>query len=148
MLARAVVAFVALPGVVAFAIPILLLAPGDRWSSFTGAGIMVAGLGTTLLLWCVREFYVRGRGTLAPWSPPQDLVTTGPYRFSRNPMYLAVLLVLAGWAIGFGSGSLTRYALGVMLLFVVRVIAFEEPWLARTHPEQWLAYRRRVRRWL
>ncbi len=65
----------------------------------TPRGVPLLGLGTVLLLWCVRDFYVAGRGTLAPWDPPRHLVTVGLYRVSRNPMYLAVLLVLTGWAI-------------------------------------------------
>src|SRR4051812_3032245 len=118
MLARALVAFIALPGVVAFAIPLLYLRRPYPWSSLRLDGAVIAGAGIAMLLWCVREFYLRGRGTLAPWSPPQHLVTSGPYHFSRNPMYLAVLLVLAGWAVGFRSGPLSLYAVGVMLLFL------------------------------
>ena len=48
--------------------------------------LLLPGIG--LLLWCVREFYVRGKGTLAPWDPPRHLVASGLYRISRNPMYL------------------------------------------------------------
>jgi hypothetical protein len=63
-----------------------------------------------------------GRGTLAPWAPPTHLVTVGLYRFARNPMYVAVLIHL-------------------------RVVTYEEPWLARTFGADWLAYRGRIPRW-
>ena len=77
LLVRAVVAFVALPGVVAFVAPLLLAMSVQR--AFTEWwGIVPLGLGTVLLLACVREFYVSGRGTLAPWAPPSALVVTGP----------------------------------------------------------------------
>jgi len=93
-----------------------------------------------LLLWCVRDFYLAGKGTLAPWDPPRHLVVVGLYRVSRNPTYLAVSLVLIGWAIGYRSGTLAAYALAVMVAFPLRVAFWEEPWLARTHQEQWTRY--------
>jgi len=94
LLARAVLAFLALPGTVAFLIPWLLVEPRRSGQFVDARGLVPFVLGTVLLLWCVREFYVAGRGTLAPRSPPRHLVATGLYRFSRNPMYIAVVLVL------------------------------------------------------
>ncbi len=139
-------AFLALPGVVAFGAPLLLLKPPGR--PLTAGGAILAAAGSLLLLWCVREFYVAGRGTLAPWSPPKHLVTTGPYRRSRNPMYVAVILILWGWAAGFQSRALASYALIVMIAFHLRVLLHEEPWLARTFGDEWARYKARVPRWL
>jgi protein-S-isoprenylcysteine O-methyltransferase Ste14 len=147
MFLRAVFAFVACPGVVAFAAPITwMVANGARPVHPLGLALVAAGLAA--LLWCVRDFYVAGRGTLAPWAPPQTLVVVGLYRVSRNPMYVAVSAILLGWAFTFGSPGLLGYALVVMLAFHWRVVHGEEPWLARTHGERWHDYRRRVRRWL
>ena len=101
-----------------------------------------------MLLWCVRDFYVSGRGTLAPWVPPRELVVVGLYRMSRNPMYVSVILVLVGWAVGFRSMPLALYALAVAVGFHLRVVLGEEPWLAQTHGEKWVRYRDRVPRWL
>jgi protein-S-isoprenylcysteine O-methyltransferase Ste14 len=106
------------------------------------------GVGSVLLLVCVREFYVAGRGTLAPWAPPTSLVATGPYKWSRNPMYVAVLLILTGWAIGFQSWDMALYAVVVAVVFHVRVVLHEEPWLARTFGDVWTQYRAQVPRWL
>jgi protein-S-isoprenylcysteine O-methyltransferase Ste14 len=143
---KAVLAFLALPGVVAFGVPLLLLKPAA--ASIAWPGALAAAAGVVLLLWCVWEFYAAGKGTLAPWSPPRSLVTSGPYRWSRNPMYVAVILVLWGWAAGFQSRTLATYALAVMLAFHLRVVFGEEPWLARQHGEQWERYKRAVPRWL
>src|SRR5882762_2663086 len=99
MLIRAIAAFVALPGIVAFALPIAIGTSAGRPVQHVTIAAAVLGLGTLLLLWCVREFYVAGRGTLAPWAPPKHLVTTGPYRRSRNPMYVGVITILIGWSI-------------------------------------------------
>lgn len=145
---RALIAFLALPGVVAFAVPLWLLAPRPLLQSFDPLGLIPLISGVILLLWCVRDFYVAGRGTLAPWDPPRELVVVGLYRFSRNPMYVAVLLVLIGWAVGYRSPSLGIYAFAVALAFHLRVVFGEEPWLAKTHGEKWIRYTERVPRWI
>ena len=147
MLARAVLAFVACPGIVAYAVPFLLHRI-ESDSHRNRAGLILLCIGTLLLLWCVRDFYVAGRGTLAPWAPPRRLVTVGLYRYTRNPMYIAVALVLLGWALWFESWMLLTYALAVTAAFHVRVVFGEEPWLARTHGEAWQRYKARVPRWL
>jgi protein-S-isoprenylcysteine O-methyltransferase Ste14 len=142
---QALVAFLALPGVVAFLVP-WLLRPRPARPHAAGAPLLALGVG--LLLWCVRDFYVAGRGSLAPSAPPRRLVTVGLYRHSRNPMYVAVLITLAGWAVLFGAARLWGYAAAVAAAFQLRVVYGEEPWLARRHAEDWAAYRARVPRWL
>lgn len=147
LFARALVAFIALPGIVAFLVPLLLWGPGttafsNRW------GVVPLGVGIVLLLACVREFYIAGRGTLAPWAPPTALVVTGLYKWSRNPMYVAVLLMLSGWALGFQSWPLALYAVAVLVAFHLRIVLHEERWLARTFGDAWIQYRTRVSRWL
>jgi protein-S-isoprenylcysteine O-methyltransferase Ste14 len=141
---RALLAFVALPGVVAFAIPLWML-PRPQTDT-VASGFVVAAVGALILLQCVRDFYVAGKGTLAPWSPPRHLVTTGLYRFSRNPMYVGVTTILVGWAIAYQSGVHAIYAASILVAFYLRVVFFEEPWLAATHGRKWQAYRARVTR--
>lgn len=143
-LASAVFAFLAMPGVVAFVVP-WLMRPRERPAS--AGGLLLIFVGMFLLLWCVRDFYVAGRGTLAPWAPPERLVIVGLYRRSRNPMYVAVLLVLTGWATAFRSPALWTYAAIIAIAFQLRVVYGEEPWLARMHGADWDTYRARVRRW-
>ena len=145
--ASALFAFMALPGMVAFLIPLAVIrAPTVPWTN--PLGFLPLVVGTLLLVWCVRDFYVAGKGTLAPWDPPKHLVTVGLYRRSRNPMYVAVTLILIGWAIGFRSTPLLAYAALIAVLFHLRVVYFEEPFLARTHGTDWIRYRSTVRRWL
>src|SRR5262245_22535075 len=146
-LLRALLAFLALPGLVAFVVPISVAWPFEL-REFRTFGLVPLAAGIGLLLWCVRNFYVAGEGTLAPWDPPRHLVVVGPYRVSRNPMYLAVDLILIGWAIGFRSRWLLLYALVMMVAFHLRVVLHEEPFLARTHRQEWPRYMERVPGWL
>jgi protein-S-isoprenylcysteine O-methyltransferase Ste14/pimeloyl-ACP methyl ester carboxylesterase len=146
-LTRAILAFITLPGVVAFAVPLLLAWPIEA-GDFRMAGLVPLLAGILLLLWCARDFFVAGKGTLAPWDPPRHLVVSGPYRFSRNPMYIAVSLVVVGWALGFGEAALWLYALALMVAFHVRTVYKEEPGLARSHRKEWERYAARVPRWV
>jgi protein-S-isoprenylcysteine O-methyltransferase Ste14 len=146
---RALFAFIALPGVVAILAPSWIAAGSLRnGGPFHSVGLVPLILGFVLLLWCVRDFFVSGKGTLAPWSPPKNLVTIGLYRHSRNPMYVAIALMLGGWALAFASLSLAIYAVFVIAAFHLRVVFGEEPWLARTHGAKWDEYKARVPRWL
>lgn len=92
-----------------------------RLSLHWPVGSVVVVFGTVGLLWCVRDFYVSGKGTLAPWAPPQNLVVVGLYRYSRNPMYVAVTVIVFGWAAAFCSVGLLAYALAVIVAFHLRV---------------------------
>jgi protein-S-isoprenylcysteine O-methyltransferase Ste14 len=148
LLLRAIFAFLVLPGIVGYAIPWWMASAQPEPSGAQQLGWVPMVGGTALLLWCVREFYVAGRGTLAPWSPPRYLVTTGPYRRCRNPMYAAVTTLLLGWAVLFWSQSLALYAACVAAMFHLRVVLFEEPWAARRFGDEWHAYCARVPRWV
>jgi protein-S-isoprenylcysteine O-methyltransferase Ste14 len=149
---RTIVAFLVLPGTVGVLFPLLLIQPTRRVREFAAGGWPVVAIAVALLLWCVREFYSAGGGTLAPWSPPKHLVATGPYQFSRNPMYVAVSMLVCGWAVGFRSAALAVYAAAVMiafqLRFQLRVVFGEEPSLAHRFGPEWARYTSRVRRWL
>lgn len=148
MFIRALIAFLVLPGVVAGVVPFLILGGDAHLARTAPCGITLFCIGFLLLLWCVRDFYVSGKGTLAPWDPPKRLVVVGLYRFVRNPMYVAVLTVVAGWSLAFGSGWLGLY-LGILAVaFHLRVLFHEEPWLSRQFGADWGAYAKAVPRWL
>jgi protein-S-isoprenylcysteine O-methyltransferase Ste14 len=90
----------------------------------------------------------RAKTSPRPWRPSTALVTTGPYRFTRNPMYLGMTLVYAGvaiWVNAIWPLLLLPLALVVMQ---VGVIAREEAYLERVFGDAYREYRRRARRWL
>jgi protein-S-isoprenylcysteine O-methyltransferase Ste14 len=148
MFLRAVLAFLALPAVVGGLVPWLLLG-SDRWrtqGTWLGWPILLCSGG--VVLWCVRDFYKIGKGTLAPWDPPRKLVIVGLYRFVRNPMYIGVLGWVAGWSLIAGSPVLGTYNIFLIIAFHLRVVFYEEPVLVREFGNEWARYRATVNRWL
>jgi protein-S-isoprenylcysteine O-methyltransferase Ste14 len=148
LLVRAIIAFVALPGIVAFALPLAIVHFTAHSSGFARAGFLELAIGVAILLSCVRAFYISGRSTLAPWSPPVTLVRDGLYKWSRNPMYIGVLLIIAGLALGFRSQVLWIYVAALAVAVHLRVVFGEEPFLARTYGDVWTDYKKRVPRWV
>ena len=80
-----------------------------------------------VLLASVWEFFAAGDGTLAPIDAPRQLVVSGLYRFTRNPMYNGVVAVLLGQAWFFSSVRLLEYAATVLVCFHLFVVLYEEP---------------------
>ena len=148
MFFRALIAFLALPGIVAGLIPLLIARGDTNHHGGFAIGFGVLALGVMLLLWCVRDFYVSGKGTLAPWDPPKRLVIVGLYRFVRNPMYVAVLTVVLGWTLVFGSVWLAFYMVVLAMAFHLRVMFYEEPRMRQQFAAEWKAYSAAVPRWL
>lgn len=104
-------------------------------------------LGLTLAAWAMALF-VRAGTPVKPFAEAKGFVRNGPYRFSRNPMYLGLLLLLIGAAIGFGS--LTPWLVLPAFVFVInrRFIEPEEAMLEKQFGEDYRRYRASVRRWL
>ncbi|MDX2287844.1 MAG: isoprenylcysteine carboxylmethyltransferase family protein [Hyphomicrobiaceae bacterium] len=78
---------------------------------------------------------------------PRELITTGPFRYSRNPIYLAFLLPILSLAI-YDAAVAAGTALGYVLMMTLVVIRREEAELALRFPAAFTAYRRRVPRWI
>ena len=148
MFLKALLALLFLPGTVSGLIPALII-NFDPWRS-EGLAIclLFSALGLSILLSCVWTFYKKGKGTLAPWSPPKGLMVTGLYRYMRNPMYVGISLIIIGLAIFFGSPLLIGYLALVVSAFNLRVIFAEEPWLNRQFEAEWKLYSSQVSRWI
>jgi protein-S-isoprenylcysteine O-methyltransferase Ste14 len=123
--------------------------PIDRPS----AAIAIAGaaVGVALWLWLDGVATMRfraARTSMIPMRPSTALVTSGPYRFTRNPMYLGMAFLYAGAALGFGVIWALAVLPAVILAVDRLVIAREEPYLEERFGEPYREYKRRVRRWL
>jgi protein-S-isoprenylcysteine O-methyltransferase Ste14 len=123
--------------------------PIDRPSVGVTLAGSVIGIGAWLLLDGAAMLFFRRAGTsMIPIKPSTALVTTGPYRFTRNPMYVGMAFLYMGLA--FALGFIWPLAvLPVVIVAVDRlVIAVEEAYLHRRFGEDYSEYTRRVRRWL
>jgi protein-S-isoprenylcysteine O-methyltransferase Ste14 len=128
----------------AMAFPGLGLGPAARYfigSVITLIGILVGPVGGAGL------FHLH-RTAIIPVKPATSLVTSGIYRWTRNPMYLGMALIYAGLAIVFDS--LLALVLLIVVLAIIQgyAIAREEAYLERAFGEDYAAYKRRVRRWI
>jgi protein-S-isoprenylcysteine O-methyltransferase Ste14 len=111
-----------------------------------GAPLVAAGF--ALWVWTVRLFARIGRGTLAPWDPTERLVAEGPYAHVRNPMITAVLAVLLGEALVFGSISILIWAAIFAAINHVFFLVYEEPAVERRFGEEYRRYKGSVPRWV
>lgn len=151
VLGRAIRFTVLVPGTIAGVVPAALgYATGGAWSApfWRWLGLVPLALGLGLYGWTAGLFAVRGRGTPGPWDPPRRLVIEGPYRVSRNPMYVAVLAVILAQGVLWESAWTVGYGILVGAAFHLRVTQSEEPTLARQFGEDWRTYTRRTRRWI
>ena len=147
-----VVFLVLTPGVVAGLIPGLItgwrIPWADGWSSPAAILAGVAILSGVLVLLDAFIRFARADGTPAPPMPTEHLVVVGPYRYVRNPMYLAVLTIIVGQALLFGSWGTLIYGGTVLLAVVLFVLGYEQPTLEREYGDEYREYRRNVRGWI
>jgi protein-S-isoprenylcysteine O-methyltransferase Ste14 len=142
------------PGMVAGLIPYFLLGnPGvetfkHELTAAQYAAIFLFVLGIAILFYCITMFAVKGKGTLSPADPTKKLVVSGPYKFSRNPMYVGVLLILIGEALFFSSASMWVYTAFVFIAFYLFIVLHEEPRLEGDFGDEYKLYVKKVRRWL
>ncbi len=112
------------------------------WSLITGAGLVVAGF---FLMVLSIAYFIRARGTPVPFSPPPRLITSGPYRFARNPMVTGIFMQLFGLGIAWGSISLTFiFTPFFILINVWELKMVEEPELVKRLGPDYVEYRKRV----
>jgi protein-S-isoprenylcysteine O-methyltransferase Ste14 len=132
---------------IGFALEALL--PGssvpDAVAWILGGALLLAGL--VLLFWFEQAF-TRKKTPANPWRPTTAIATDGPYRITRNPAYVGMALVYIGIALC-SHALWVLLPLPVVLAIIDRgVIAREERYLERKFGQEYLDYKRRVRRWI
>lgn len=126
-----------------FLIPIKILIPPP----FTYLGILLIVLGLTLNIWSVR--ILREHQTTTEYNrAPSSLVMSGPFRLSRNPIYLSGVILLTGIAIFLGSLITFVFPILILLILEIIYIPSEEEILGNTFSDEYRSYKQKVRRWL
>ena len=119
--------------------------PADLAKGFLGALVFVLAL--ALLAWAIVTM-TRAGSNVPTNRPTTTIVESGPYRFTRNPIYLGMVLGLIGLGIAFNSLWLLIALLPFALVIRYGVVAREEAYLERKFGDVYRGYRSRVRRWL
>lgn len=140
------------PGTVAVFLPYAIVTRSGALSDVHPVRALLAApffvCGAAIYFWCLWNFAVVGRGTPAPIDPPKQLVVRGPYRYVRNPMYVGVLLVIAGWAVLAQSAAMLGYGAAIAVILHLFVVLAEERILRRQFGDAYETYCGAVRRWL
>jgi protein-S-isoprenylcysteine O-methyltransferase Ste14 len=105
-------------------------------------------IGIVGYLACCWNFIFDAKGIPALEGMQKHLIVKGLYKYVRNPIYISLCLIIFGEAVYFQSQDLLLYLLGWMVVFHIRVVFFEEPYLSVTFGESYEWYRESVRRWI
>lgn len=149
---RIFLSFLALPFLVVVIVPgsILYLESGSLFPELPKLliSLVVFISGAALFIWTNRLFIVRGRGTLAPWDPPREFITEGPYCYVRNPMILGVWLMLLGEALFFRSPGIGIWAMIFSFSNLAYLPLVEERDLKKRFGRDFEEYRQNVPAWI
>lgn len=142
--------FLFLPGVITGLLPGLIiffdpLRPPGEYNKFA---LLIIIPSVLLIFRCSYLFFKIGQGTIAPWAPPKKLVLAGPYKYSRNPIFLGMLLTVTGCVLFYNSVFLAIYNFMLFIFLYLRIIICEEPHLENNYGQQWKTYKNKVSRWL
>ena len=140
--------FVAGLGAVYIPFALVLRGPQIETSLFAYLAFPLWLLGGVMVLWCFWDFTFKGHGTPNPLDPPKELVATGLYRYVRNPIYVAVLIIILGHFLWFKTIWMLAYAVVVFLGAHLFVILYEEPTLKKKFGAAYENYCKSVPRWI
>jgi protein-S-isoprenylcysteine O-methyltransferase Ste14 len=122
--------------------------PAARWYGPRGAlSVALILLGIGLIVYCAHLFR-RAQTHIEPWRATSSIITDGPYRYSRNPIYVGFLITGAGIALALNTCWILLSVLAFVFIANKLVIEKEEGYLERKFGEPYSNYRRETRRWL
>ena len=129
------------------------LGPRFGWSQLVPAwwnltGLIAVAIGLASYAWCLAFHFRSYRDSVRIGFSPPHLVEAGPYRISRNPMYVSGLFAWLGWTVFYGSPAVLVALVLLWSVFAFRVIPLEERQLQAMFGNDYLDYKRSVPRWI
>ena len=119
--------------------------PATFWTRLFGVVVLLAG--STLII-SARTLFTRTGQSPIPWKPTPELIVRGPYRFTRNPMYMGVMCVQIGLGVALGNSWISLLAPVALLTVHFIAVLPEEKYLAENFGPSYREYCVRVRRYL
>jgi len=113
---------------------------------FMASLLLITGL--MIYIACVNSFIKKGKGTPSPTAPPTQLVVSGLYRYSRNPMYVGIISIIIGEGLWFAEASVLIWAALFLMGVHAWILNYEEPKLRSCFGSSYHDYCQRVRRWV
>lgn len=114
---------------------------------FTYTGFLLILFGAAINLW-TDWLFKRHETPVKPYLEPESLITSGPFRISRHPMYLGMTSVLLGVTLVHGTVVTFPFPIFYVVLMEVLFIPFEEENLVKIFGKEYLDYKHKVRRWI
>ena len=121
--------------------------PAQVTNFMRSAGVLLIVVALALDVWAFLTFR-KHQANMMPHKPATHLLTTGPFAHSRNPIYLANVLLVAGFGFALGSRWFLFGAVALFFLLSELVIKREEKHLEENFPQAWANYKNLVRRWI
>ncbi|NHI88250.1 MAG: isoprenylcysteine carboxylmethyltransferase family protein [Candidatus Thorarchaeota archaeon] len=155
---RYIKGFILEPFLGIFVVPVILLlfmGSNPAWNMVfpisvisTSLGLLFLFIGLVLVFTTTYHFAKFGKGSAAPWDPPEKLVVQGFYRYTRNPMVIGVLFTVLGETILFASTPLLLLFFALWIGNHVLFVKGEEPELTKKFGNQYTSYLKNVPRWV
>jgi len=119
----------------------------SAWFALRYAGVMMLAVSGVLALWASRTMR-RENTPVSPGKPTTAIVTAGPFRYTRNPMYVSLMLLYGGIALMMNSSWIIVLIAAMYATFDRGVVRREERYLEQKFGEEYLRYKGNVRRWI
>ncbi|NVO10773.1 MAG: isoprenylcysteine carboxylmethyltransferase family protein [Bacteroidales bacterium] len=142
--------------IISFVLPITVLIIVPLWIEKNASvlistlviGIFIMCIGLFIMILTISSFVRIGKGTLAPWNPTKKIVISGLYAYVRNPMIIAVLIVLIGESIAVLSLNIFIWTVIFFVINNIYFLVYEEPNLERRFKDEYRDYKGSVPRWV